>query len=144
MCVLTPTDTSDLNQVARLEWFWQSIGMQTVHMSPSSSRSLSGDDQPLTAFSRFRIGLNALRRKSTIHRQRLSRYNATRAGDPNLWTHILLNNVDSILMGIDQLQQRSASFRDAMKTRDTEQIRMLLAEGQKVRISLDKTEKGMD
>jgi prephenate dehydrogenase len=144
MCVVTPVATSPAQQVNRLEKFWQAVGMRTVQMSPAAhdhslamtshlphliaatlASTLSSDNRHLTG-SGFRDTTRVA------------------AGDPALWTAIMLSNAESILRGIDEFQQKIAAWREALASRNAEEIQKLLTEGQTARAALDKTVIGID
>lgn len=136
-CVLTPLPLAPEAQVDRLTRFWQSIGMQTVQMSPEAhDLSLAMTSHvPHVVASALATTLSDENRILTGTGFR----DATRiaAGDPDLWTAILMNNADQIANGIDQVQQRLAMYREALINRDSTVIRQLLSNGQASRKSLD-------
>ena len=59
------------------------------------------------------------------------------AGDPTLWSGILLNNVSHIVAGIDEVQHRLESFRTVLKLGNANLLKQLLEEGRVSREALD-------
>jgi prephenate dehydrogenase len=125
-CVVTPLPAHALHDVARLEDFWQLLGMNTVRMSPAAhdaalartshaphvlaaalAAALRNDQRPLTA-SGFR--------------------DTTRiaAGDPELWTSILLQNADAVSAALTDVDATLAEFRAALERRDEMALKTLL------------------
>ncbi len=51
------------------------------------------------------------------------------AGDPELWTGMLMNNAEQVLHGIDLIAGRLASFREALAARNEVEVRRLLCHG---------------
>ncbi len=144
MCVITPLASSPASQVKRLEQFWQSIGMRTTQMSPSAhDRSLAMTSHlPHIVAASLASTLTAENRSLTGSGFR----DTTRvaAGDPGLWTGILMNNADAVLEGIDAIQQKLSRYREALATRHSDVILGLLKEGQLSRTTLDKTLQSLD
>ena len=137
LCVLTPQASAAANDIARLERFWQSVGMRTVTMTPDEhdaalavtshlphvvasalASTLSPENRPLTG-SGFRDTTRVA------------------AGDPGLWTGILLNNAAHVMDGLEAMQQRLEAFRTAIKLGNANVLKQLLAEGRVSREALD-------
>lgn len=136
-CVLTPLPSSSATQVDRLTRFWQSVGMRTVQMSPAAH------DQALAMTSHLPHVVAAALATTLSDDNRLLTGTGFRdttriaAGDPDLWTAILMNNADQIAKGIDLVQQRLAMYLEALTNGDSTVIRQLLSNGQASRKSLD-------
>ena len=137
LCVLTPQASASASDLARLERFWQSVGMKTVTMTPddhdaalavtshlphvvaaSLAATLTPENRPLTG-----TGFRDTTRVA--------------AGDPTLWTGILLNNAAHIIDGIEMMQQRLESFRTAIKLKNADVLKQLLEHGRVTRESID-------
>ncbi len=137
VCVLTPRESASPDNIARLERFWQAVGMKTVTMTPddhdralamtshlphvvaaSLAATLTPENRPLTG-SGFRDTTRVA------------------AGDPSLWTGILLNNAAHMVDGLEAMQQRLEAFRTAIKLGNTDVLKHLLKEGQSRRETLE-------
>ena len=139
ICIVTPLAESAPPAVDRLEQFWQAIGMKTVQMSPDAH------DAALAMTSHLpHVVASALATTLTDENQLLTGSgfrDTTRiaAGDPGLWTGILLSNAEQVMRGIDEVQTRLAEFRAALACLDATETCRLLALGQKTRKRLDET-----
>jgi len=137
VCVVTPAAHTDPGRTARTERLWQAVGMRTLTMSPAAhdralartshlphvvaaalARTLTADNVPLTGTG-FR--------------------DATRiaAGDPDLWTAILLQNAPAVVDGLTAVLENLAQFVDALRAGDAIAVREQLLEGQQARAWLD-------
>jgi prephenate dehydrogenase len=126
MCVITPLPAHAEQDIARLTRFWQQLGMQTVRMSPADhdaavactshvphvvaaalAATLRDDQRPLTA-----TGFRDTTRVA--------------AGDPDLWTAILLQNARSVTDGLQAVDAELAAFRTAIERSDPAALKTLL------------------
>ncbi|MBC8113805.1 MAG: prephenate dehydrogenase/arogenate dehydrogenase family protein, partial [Candidatus Saccharimonas sp.] len=118
---------------------WQSVGMKTVAMTPDDhDRALAMTSHlPHVVASSLAATLSPENRSLTGTGFR----DTTRvaAGDPALWSGILLNNVSHVVAGIDDMQHRLESFRTALKLGNADVLMQLLEEGRANREALDGT-----
>ena len=137
LCVLTPQASASASDLARLERFWQSVGMRTVRMTPADH------DRALAMTSHLpHVVAAALAGTLTPENRPLTGSgfrDTTRvaAGDPALWTGILLNNAAHVMDGLEELQQRLEAFRMAIKLGNADVLKRLLQEGQRSRERLE-------
>lgn len=136
-CVLTPLPHHTAEQRARLQRFWEAIGMRVVTMTPADhdavlartshvphvvaaavAAALPEADRPLTG-----TGFRSTTRIA--------------AGPPELWTGILAMNRDAVLAGIEQVQQQLAGFATALRDDDAQQLKQLLDDAKTARDRLD-------
>ncbi|MEK6260342.1 MAG: prephenate dehydrogenase/arogenate dehydrogenase family protein [Planctomycetota bacterium] len=136
VCVLTPRPSAEADRVQRLERFWQSVGMRTVTMtSDDHDRALAMTSHlPHVVASSLAATLSPENRSLTGTGFR----DTTRvaAGDPDLWSGILLNNVSHVVAGIEDVQHRLESFRTALKLGNADVLKQLLEEGRTSRDTL--------
>lgn len=132
-CVVTPRSEHSESVVVRVEQFWQNLGMLTSRMSPTAhdavlartshvphvvasalAESVTADDLPFTG-SGFR--------------------DTTRiaAGDPDLWTGILLENAADVRRGIATVIERLQGYDVALQRRDAAALSALLQSGKELR-----------
>ena len=136
-CVLTPLPAFDAAQVSRLERFWQAVGMRTVQMSPNAH------DRALAMTSHLpHVIATALAATLTDENRGLTGTgfrDTTRiaAGDPELWSGILVQNAEHVVEGIDAVKQLLEAYRTAILSKDAVRIKELLVEGQLRRASLE-------
>ncbi|MBC8116862.1 MAG: prephenate dehydrogenase/arogenate dehydrogenase family protein [Candidatus Saccharimonas sp.] len=136
VCVLTPPANADADRIQRLEQFWQSVGMKTVAMTPDDhDRALAMTSHlPHVVASSLSATLSPENHSLTGTGFR----DTTRvaAGDPALWSGILLNNVSHVVAGIEDVQHRLESFRTALKLGNADVLKQLLEEGRTSRDAL--------
>ena len=137
LCVLTPLPSANLSQVERLERFWQAVGMRTVQMSPNAhDRALAMTSHLphvvaaalATTLSEENRGLTGTGFRDTTR---------IAAGDPELWSGILMQNAEHVAAGIEAVQQLLEAFRKAILSKDPDRIKELLAEGRSRRSTLE-------
>ncbi len=137
LCVLTPLTSSPDLMVTRLDRLWKGVGMRTVRMSPSEH------DQALAMTSHLpHLVAAALAQTLSIENRSLTGTgfrDTTRiaAGDPQLWTGILMQNAQHVVAGIEAVQQQLSKYQTALLEGNAEQIQNLLRDGQQQRAALD-------
>lgn len=137
VCVLTPAHSCSESQIHRLERFWKSVGLKTVRMSASAhDRSLAMTSH-LPHVVASALAATLVEQNRTLAGSGFRDTTRIAAGDPDLWTGILLQNADYVGDGIAELQKNIAAFRDALLARDAGTIRALLCNGQNSRKALD-------
>jgi len=134
--IITPTNRTKAEDAQALTDFWSSLGANVLTMSPEvHDKALAGtshlphliaaalagitpqDDLPLTA--------GGWRDVTRIA-----------AGDPNLWTQILLENRANVLKSLTGFEKKVQAFRSAIERGDATLLRALLTEGKQVRDAL--------
>jgi prephenate dehydrogenase len=104
LCIVTPAERTDAQAVGRIEQFWQSLQMRTVRMSPQMHDQLTADISHLP----HAIAAALVRIQSSESRKLAGRgyLDSTRiaAGDPALWSDILLDNRDNLRSGLERIQ----------------------------------------
>lgn len=136
VCVVTPSESSRRDEVARLTAFWQVIGMSVVEMSPEAH------DRALAQTSHVpHVVASALARTLADENRSLAATgfaDTTRiaAGDPNVWVPILLDNRAAVLASLDDFSTQVAAFREALIRGDADEIRRLWEQGKAVREQL--------
>lgn len=133
VCVVTPTETSSRDEVARLTAFWEAIGMTVVEMTPEAH------DRTLAQTSHVpHVVASALARTLADENRSLAATgfaDTTRiaAGDPNVWVPILLDNRDAVLHSLDDFSTQIAAFRDALARGDADELHRLWQQGKAIR-----------
>ena len=136
-CVITPLPHHSADQSARLQRFWEALGMRVVTMTPADhdavlartshvphvvaaavAAALPESDRPLTG-----TGFRSTTRIA--------------AGPPELWTGILSMNQAAVLAGIEQVQQHLTDFAIALRNRHPDQLKQLLEEAKAARDRLN-------
>lgn len=136
VCVVTPTELSPRDEVARLTAFWQAIGMSVVGMSPEAH------DRALAQTSHVpHVVASALARTLADNNRLLAATgfaDTTRiaAGDPNVWVPILLDNRDAVLASLDEFSSEVTAIREALIQGNADEIRRLWEQGKSIREQL--------
>ncbi|MFO1042992.1 MAG: prephenate dehydrogenase/arogenate dehydrogenase family protein [Planctomycetaceae bacterium] len=137
LCVLTPLESSPKLMVRRLDRLWKGVGMRTTQMSPSEH------DQALAMTSHLpHLVAAALAQTLAVENRPLTGTgfrDTTRiaAGDPQLWTGILMQNAQHVAAGIEAVQHQLQKYQAALRDGNTDQILNLLKDGQQQRAALD-------
>ena len=137
VCVVTPVANSVHSQLERLERLWQSVGMQTIRLSPDAHDVSLAMTSHLPHLVAAALAMTLTEQNKPLTGSGFRDTTRVAAGGSDLWTDILVNNADQVIAGIDAMQQTLNSFRDALKIRNPERLRELLLAGQKIRASLD-------
>ena len=136
VCVVTPTDASPRNEIARLTAFWQAIGMSVVEITPEAHDLALAQTSHVphvvaSALARTLAGKNrSLAATGFADTTRIA------AGDPNVWVPILLDNRDAVLASLDKFSHEIAAIREALIRSDADEIRRLWEQGKAIREQL--------
>lgn len=126
VCVVTPTGDAPPDQLARLHAFWRSIGFRTVETSPAAHDAAVArtSHAPHALASALAAGLA----DGDVDFTATGYRDATRiaAGDPDLWTAILLSNRSEVVAALDEFSARLDEFRNAIEEPDAERLKNLL------------------
>jgi prephenate dehydrogenase len=138
------TKTNETNDLAlnRTVEFWRSLGSEVMVMDPEThdrALALTSHLPHLVASALVSIltprcsGLTASGFRDTTR---------IAAGDPSMWTGILVQNRESLLAGLDRLDASLAQFRHALETSDRPTLNHLLAQAKRIRDALDRPSQG--
>lgn len=139
VCVVTPLASTSSSAVDRVRRLWESVGSTVLEMSPQDhDRALAE-----TSHSPHVIAA-ALAAALTPENARLTASgfrDTTRiaAGDPQLWSAILLANAESVLSSLNRFGDALEAFRRALQDGNGERLRELLSAAKSKRDAL-KTE----
>ena len=136
LTVLTPTERTDAEAVARLRDFWQALGARVQVMTPAEhDRALALTSHLPHLLASALAGIlpaewAALTATGFRDTTRIA------GGDPALWTPIFEQNRAALLDALDQLDARLQQFRAALNTADAHAIDSLLFQGKRMRDAL--------
>jgi prephenate dehydrogenase len=139
LTVVAKTSETDSVALDGTIQFWRSLGSRVMVMDPEAhdrSLALTSHMPHLVASALVSIltpELAALTATGFRDTTRIA------AGDPALWTGILLQNRESLLAGLDLLGVSLAQFRRALETSDRPTLDRLLAQAKTIRDALDQT-----
>ena len=126
VCVVTPNETTPADQLSRLNAFWEFLGCRVIELTAETH------DKALARTSHLpHVVASALvSLLETSHNQFTSSgfCDTTRiaAGDPDLWTAILLANASEVIQSIDELNEKLTEFSEAIANRDATTLKNLL------------------
>jgi cyclohexadieny/prephenate dehydrogenase len=126
VCVLTPLPTTPRAEVSRLTHFWQALGMSVVEMTPEAH------DRVLAQTSHVPHAVAAALAASLDPENRLLTaggfQDTTRiaAGDPQLWSAILLANAGEVTAGLRAVSERLSELAGAIQSQDKNRLAQLL------------------
>jgi prephenate dehydrogenase len=126
VCVLTPLPTTPRAEISRLTHFWQALGMSVVEMTPEAH------DRVLAQTSHVPHAVAAALAASLDPENRLLTaggfQDTTRiaAGDPQLWSAILLANAGEVTAGLRAVSERLSELAGAIQSQDKNRLAHLL------------------
>jgi prephenate dehydrogenase len=126
VCVVTPLPASPRQAIDRVRRFWEGVGSTVLEMSPEDhDRALAATSHvPHVVAAALAAILDADKAPLAASGFR----DATRiaAGDPELWSAILLANRDSILSSLQNYEHSLRKFHEALAARDAQRLKELL------------------
>jgi cyclohexadieny/prephenate dehydrogenase len=134
--VVTPTPASDPAAVARTIAFWRALGSRVLCMDPEQhDRALAATSHLPHLLASALAGilppdLHALTANGFRDTTRIA------AGDPGLWTGILMQNRAALLDALGKLLNHVGEFQKALNQGDQDAIADLLARGKRSRDAL--------
>jgi prephenate dehydrogenase len=139
LCVLTPLANSPPDQVQRLHRFWQSVGMRTQELSPVKHDSILAVTSHLPhAIAAVLAGILT---PEHVPFTATGFRDTTRiaAGDPELWTEILLQNSSAVIGALESWEIGIARLRMALARGDAASLKKLLQQAKTNRDALDQS-----
>ena len=137
VCVLTPHKHNSPSQVTRLQNFWETLGARVFRMDPEAHDKALAETShmPHLVSSVVASVLSDENRPFTASGFR----DTTRiaAGDPDLWTAILLQNAAGVLDRLKEFTGTLTAFRTAIEKRDAATLHRLLATAKQKRDALN-------
>ncbi len=131
--VVTPSRRSQPDDVQGIADFWSGLGSTVLMMSPAAH------DKALSSTSHLphlvSAALAAKTKTADLPLTASGWRDVTRvaAGDPELWTQILLENQGHVLKSLTGFEKTVAAFRKALERGDRRKLCQLLTEGKQVR-----------
>jgi prephenate dehydrogenase len=134
--VVTPTPKTDAAAVERTVKFWRGLDSRVVVMSPDEhDRALAMTSHLPHLLASALAGILP----PELHELAATGFRDTTrvaAGDPSLWTGILLQNRAALIEALGRLQDQVIDFKKALMTGDQAAIDALLARGKRSRDAL--------
>jgi len=141
-CILTPTDRTDTEALARVQSLWEACGMSVVCMGPDTHDTLMAGVSHLPHMVAYAL-INTVTGLSSNDHDAVA-YSAggfrdfTRiaASDPTMWRDICLTNREPLLAMIDRFSGSLAELREAIEGADGEAMQELFAAARRIREGL--------
>ncbi|MFQ5734282.1 MAG: prephenate dehydrogenase [Planctomycetaceae bacterium] len=136
VCVVTPTDNSASESVARIGGFWQSLGMTVIETSPAEHDRLLAIASHVPHV--VAPALAAILDEETAPFAASGFRDSTRiaAGDPALWAAIFEANRVAVEAGLERFTQSLEQFREAVSAGNWGRLQNLLETAKRNRDAL--------
>ena len=136
--VVTVTAHTSASAVARIKEFWRMLGAVVVEMDPTEhDRVLAQTSHlPHLTASALAASLNLKSEQLMLAATGLRDTTRIAAGDPDLWTAILLENSREILPALASLRHKLDQWQAALEKADRGAIESLLEQGKQFRDAL--------
>ncbi|MEE8209536.1 MAG: prephenate dehydrogenase/arogenate dehydrogenase family protein [bacterium] len=139
-CILTPTDRTDPEALARIQALWEACGMEVVCMDPATHDELMAAISHLPHMVAYAL-VHVLMDYSSSNDQEPLAFSAggfrdfTRiaASHPVMWRDICLTNRESLLAMIDRFADSLADIRSAIEGDDAATLEELFAAARRIR-----------
>lgn len=125
-CITTWDVTTPSVQVERLTRFWESLGLNVVTMTPDDHDAALAETShlPHVVAASLAAALSVANRK--LAATGFADTTRIAAGDPDLWTAILLANAEAVSNSLSGYTQQLDEFRTAIANRDADVLNNLL------------------
>jgi prephenate dehydrogenase len=126
-CIVTPTPATNKAAMAKVESFWQALGMKLVRLSPAAH------DRALAKVSHLPHVLASLLMllpgEADLELAATGFRDTTRlaGGDVEVWRDIFMSNRPAMLSAVDKLDESLLRLRDLLEVGDAKEIERLLA-----------------
>jgi prephenate dehydrogenase len=136
LCILTPTATTDLTTIEKVESLWHLVGMRTAQMTPEDH------DERVALASHLPHALAAalmtLQTPASLAVAGKGLTDTTRiaAGDPAMWRDILIDNRDNLITGLTALEKRLAELRTMLSANEGPTLHRWLTDAAELRAKL--------
>ncbi len=144
VCLVTPTERTDLRALAQVESLWKYLGARTVQISPSEHDYLIGAASHLPHVVACALTQTVAKIENeagkAIDFAATGFRDTTRiaAGSPKLWQHILLYNRDVVLRTVEEMLDYLRRYHHALLHADPEELGMLLEDARFLRESMER------
>lgn len=138
-CITTPTTTTNLSALLRVQAFWTQLYCRVLSMAPDEHDRKIARISHLPHAMASMLTLAALRRDPTAAQCSGNGFrDSTRiaAGDPELWTGILSENRQELISGLEDAVALTQELLAIVRSQDNERLRHFLAEAQLLRASV--------
>ena len=141
-CILTPTDRTDTEALARVQSLWEACGMSVVCMGPDTHDTLMAGVSHLPHMVAYALihtvtGLSSNDHDAVAYSAGGFRdFTRIAASDPTMWRDICLANRKPLLAMIDRFSGSLDELREAIEGADGEALQELFAAARRIREGL--------
>lgn len=136
VCIMTPTDRTREDVQAGVRGFWESVGMQVFECRPEEHDRIVSRTSHLPHVAASALAALLGPGDTPFAGPGIRDTTRVAAGDPNLWTAILLDNADDVSASLDAYQSQLHRFLAALRARDRHTLGELLRDGKHRRDAL--------
>ena len=126
VCVLTPVPATTPAALVRLREFWSGLGATVVEMSPAEHDRALAETSHLPHLVAAALAATLSDQNRSLAATGFRDTTRIAAGDPDLWTGIMLANADELLRSFDRHRTVLDELRVALATRDAAALHGLL------------------
>jgi prephenate dehydrogenase len=142
VCVLTPASTTPRDKLDSVAAFWQALGMTVVEMSADAHDRALAQTSHVPHVLAAALAASLARENRTLTAGGFQDTTRIAAGDPELWTAILLANSAGVTDGIQSVCDRLDELRSAIERHDKGRLEALLRVAKENREALGTNPKG--
>ena len=141
-CILTPTDRTDTEALARVQSLWEACGMSVVCMDPDTHDTLMAGVSHLPHMVAYALihtvtGLSCNDHDAVAYSAGGFRdFTRIAASDPTMWRDICLANRKPLLAMTDRFSGSLDELREAIEGADVEALQELFAAARRIREGL--------
>jgi prephenate dehydrogenase len=130
-CVVTPDDSLPKKAISRITQFWEALGMHVLETSPQKHDQILAETSHLPHVVASALAMTLIEANRSFTSTGFRDTTRIAAGDPTLWSDILLNNREAVINSIDKFTHSLQELRNAIMNHDKNQLRQLLEDGKK-------------
>jgi cyclohexadieny/prephenate dehydrogenase len=142
VCVLTPEETTPREKVGFVAAFWQALGMTVAEMSPAAHDRALAQTSHVPHVLAAALAASLAPENRTLTAGGFQDTTRIAAGDPQLWSAILLGNSGEVAAGIRALCDRLDELRATIEKQDKGRLEALLRVAKENREALGSNPKG--
>lgn len=136
VCVLTPHAGTSAFGLQRLRGFWSRLEARLIEMSPQAHDRAVAEISHVPHLVAAALASTLAPEHQALAARGFRDTTRIAAGDPDLWTSILMCNADEIGQSVDKLAAILQEYRTALQRRDAVAIKRLLTHGKLIRDEL--------
>ena len=127
--VVTTTRKTNRNAADRIVQFWESLGAQTVRMSPAEHDATVAATSHLPHLIATALAAATTDKQLPMTASGWADTTRVAAGDPELWRQILMQNRGHVLKSLDKFGRVLSTLRQALDAQDNAKLLHLLESG---------------